>query len=33
MVYLFEGKTYGGSDKKGVVVEKVDPSTPLGPVE
>jgi hypothetical protein len=33
MIYLFEGKTYGGSDKKGVLVEKVDPSTPLGPVE
>ncbi len=33
MVYLFDGKTYGGSDKKRVVVEKVDGATPLGPVE
>jgi hypothetical protein len=33
MTYLFDGKTYGGSDKKGVVVESVDSSTPLGPTE
>lgn len=33
MTYLFDGKTYGGSDKKGVVVESVDGSTPLGPTE
>jgi hypothetical protein len=32
MVYLFEGKTYGGDDHKRVVIEQVDPSTPLGPV-
>jgi hypothetical protein len=31
MVYLFEGKTYGGDDHKRVVIEKVDPSVPLGP--
>ncbi len=31
MIYLFEGKTYGGSDKKRVVVEVVAASTPLGP--
>ncbi len=33
MTYLFDGKTYGGSDKKRVVVEKVAATTPLGPVE
>lgn len=33
MVYLFDGKTYGGSDKKRVVVEKVAATTPLGPVK
>ena len=32
MIYLFDGQTYGGSDKKRIEVEKVDPSTPLGPV-
>jgi hypothetical protein len=32
MVYLFDGKEYGGSDKKRVVVEKVAATTPLGPV-
>ncbi len=33
MVYLFEGKTYGGSEKKRVVVEAVAATTPLGPVK
>ena len=33
MVYLFEGKTYGGSDKVRVVVEPVAATTPLGPVK
>lgn len=33
MIYLFDGKTYGGSDKKAVIVEKVDASTPLGPIQ
>jgi hypothetical protein len=32
MVHLFDGKTYGVSDKKRVIVEKVDITTPLGPV-
>ena len=31
MVHLFEGGTYGGCELQGVVVEPVDPSTPLGP--
>lgn len=33
MTYLFDGKTYGGSDKQRVVVEKVAATTALGPVE
>lgn len=33
MIYLFDGKTYGGDDKKRVIVEKVDITTPLGPVK
>lgn len=33
MIYLFDGKVYGGSDKKRVIVEKVDITTPLGPVK
>jgi hypothetical protein len=33
MVYLFDGKTYGGSDHKRVVIEKVASTTPLGPVD
>ena len=32
MTYLFEGRTYGGSDKKRVVVEVVPATTTLGPV-
>lgn len=32
MTYLFEGRTYGGSDKKRVVVEVVPATTALGPV-
>jgi hypothetical protein len=32
MIYLFDGKEYGGSDKKRIVVEPVDAATPLGPV-
>ncbi len=32
MVFLFDGKTYGGNDKKRIVVEEVAPSTPLGPL-
>jgi hypothetical protein len=31
MGHLFDGKFYGGGDYKSVVVEVVDPSTPLGP--
>ncbi|MCC6645477.1 MAG: hypothetical protein IT374_07905 [Polyangiaceae bacterium] len=31
MVYLFDGATYGGNEKKRVVVEEVDAATPLGP--
>ena len=31
MIYLFDGKEYGGSDKKRIVVEPVDMATPLGP--
>ncbi len=33
MVYLFDGKTYGGSDKKRVIIEPVAATTPLGPVK
>jgi len=33
MVYLFDGKTYGGSDKQRVVVERVAGTTALGPSE
>jgi hypothetical protein len=33
MIYLFDGKVYGGDDKKRVIVEKVDVATPLGPVK
>jgi hypothetical protein len=32
MTYLFEGETYGGSDRKPVQVERVAGDTPLGPV-
>jgi hypothetical protein len=32
MTYLFEGETYGGSDRKPVQVERVREDTPLGPV-
>jgi len=32
MTYLFEGRTYGGADKKRVVVEVVGASAVLGPV-
>jgi hypothetical protein len=32
MTYLFEGRTYGGSDKKRVVAEVVPATTSLGPV-
>ncbi|MCH9684364.1 MAG: septal ring lytic transglycosylase RlpA family protein [Deltaproteobacteria bacterium] len=31
MVHLFDGRTYGGCDHRRVVVEPVDPGTPLGP--
>lgn len=33
MIYLFDGKEYGGSDKRRVVVEKVPATTALGPVK
>lgn len=33
MIHLFDGKVYGGGDKKRVIVEKVDITTPLGPVK
>lgn len=33
MVYLFDGKTYGGSDKKRVIVEAVSATATLGPVK
>ncbi|MBI2394886.1 MAG: hypothetical protein HYV09_35280 [Deltaproteobacteria bacterium] len=33
MAYLFDGKEYGGSDKKRVIVEKVPATTALGPVK
>ena len=33
MVYLFDGKTYGGSDKKRVVIEAVGATATLGPVK
>ena len=33
MTYLFEGKTYGVSDKKRVIVESVGGTTALGPVK
>lgn len=33
MVYLFDGKTYGGSDKKRVIVEAVGATATLGPVK
>lgn len=32
MTYLFDGRTYGGRDKKRVVVELAPPGTPLGPM-
>ncbi|MFO0658257.1 MAG: hypothetical protein U0165_00260 [Polyangiaceae bacterium] len=33
MVYLFDGSTYGGGDLMPVVVEEVDDTVPLGPVQ
>jgi hypothetical protein len=33
MTYLFEGRTFGGNDKRRVVAEVVPAATPLGPSE
>jgi hypothetical protein len=33
MIYLFDGEEHGGSDLARIVVQKVDATTPLGPVQ